>query len=68
MSALMRPEALLANLPIVSGSYAWFIFCGTLPTITSITVGERYDLEMFDPVLRRSISHTYEVHEMSQSL
>jgi hypothetical protein len=37
------------------------IFCGTLPVEGQIRFSERFEFELYDPVLERSLRHAYEV-------
>ena len=37
------------------------MFCGTLPAKSEISFSERFEFEMYDPVLKRQIDHTYKV-------
>jgi hypothetical protein len=37
------------------------MFCGTLGVIGGIAPGERFEIELEDPVLRRRIAHAYAV-------
>ncbi|MBX3651058.1 MAG: DUF2848 domain-containing protein [Burkholderiales bacterium] len=41
------------------------IFCGTLPVHGKIEGGERFDMELEDPVLKRAIRHGYEVRTLA---
>jgi Protein of unknown function (DUF2848) len=40
------------------------MFCGTLPAIGSIRPSERFDMELADPVLGRSLVHSYHVQSL----
>lgn len=41
------------------------MFCGTLPVIGPLAGGERFEIELHDPVLGRSIQHEYAVHALA---
>jgi hypothetical protein len=38
-----------------------FMFCGTLPVIGEVRSGSPFTLELEDPVMRRTIQHTYRI-------
>ena len=40
------------------------MFCGTLPAIGGIRPSSRFDMEIEDPVLRRTLSHSYVVQAL----
>ncbi len=40
------------------------MFCGTLPAIGGIRSSSRFDMEIEDPVLRRTLSHSYVVQAL----
>ena len=44
------------------------MFCGTFPTKGEIVIGELFEFEMEDPVLKRKITHSYRVHALPQYL
>jgi hypothetical protein len=44
------------------------LFCGTFPAKGGISMGERFEFEMEDPVLGRKIGHAYQVRCMPQYL
>lgn len=44
------------------------LFCGTLPTIGPIRGGVRFDIELIDPVLNRSLSHSYAIETLPSHL
>lgn len=62
-AALRRPDELFStyetrNGPLPDGS---LMFCGTLPAHGGVRFSESMDLELHDPVLGRTIHHTYSV-------
>ncbi|MCU0561890.1 MAG: DUF2848 domain-containing protein [Desulfobacterales bacterium] len=44
------------------------LFCGTLPAIGGIDIGEIFEFEMEDPVLDRRIGHRYSIRRLPQYL
>ena len=44
------------------------LFCGTFPTQSGIRYGERFTIEMEDPLLNRRLRHTYTVRVLPQHL
>lgn len=44
------------------------LFCGTLPAIGGIEIGEVFEFEMEDPVLGRRIGHRYSIRRLPQYL
>jgi hypothetical protein len=41
------------------------MFCGTLPVRGTLRSGARFELELEDPVLRRSLRHSYGIHQLA---
>ena len=58
VTAMRSPEDLMGRFPLKSG-YA--MFCGTLAAKDGIRGGERFTMELEDPVLKRKLSHEYRV-------
>lgn len=44
------------------------LFCGTLPALGGIEIGEMFEFEMEDPVLNRRIGHRYSIRRLPQYL
>jgi len=42
------------------------MFCGTLPVRGTFRSGARFELELEDPVLRRSLRHSYGIHQLAE--
>jgi len=42
------------------------VFSGTIPTKAGLIYGDSFDLELEDPVLKRSIKHSYGVRVLPQ--
>lgn len=40
------------------------VFCGTKTVIGKLEPARLFEMELFDPVLGRSLRHKYEVHEL----
>ena len=59
VTAIRSPEDLMSRYPLKPG-YA--MFCGTLAAKDGIRGGERFRMELEDPVLKRKLSHEYRVH------
>jgi len=58
VTAMRSPEDLMGRYPLKSG-YA--MFCGTLAAKGAIRGGERFTMELEDPVLKRKLQHEYRV-------
>ena len=58
VTAIRSPEDLMSRYPLKPG-YA--MFCGTLAAKDGIRGGERFTMELEDPVLKRKLSHEYRV-------
>jgi hypothetical protein len=43
------------------------MFCGTLPVIGAIGAGERFEIELHDPVRGRSLGHAYSVRNLGDA-
>lgn len=41
------------------------MFCGTIPTQGGIKFSRRFDMELYDPVMDRRISHTYRISPLA---
>ena len=66
VTQMLAPRDLLARLsgsPELPAGTA--MFCGTLPVRGEIGGGERFEIELHDPVKRRSLKHEYAVHELA---
>jgi hypothetical protein len=40
------------------------MFCGTLPALGPVQPGERFEMELEDPVLGRRLVHSYHVQSL----
>ena len=43
------------------------MFCGTLPVHGNIAGGERFEMELHDPVKKRSLKHEYAIRELERA-
>jgi Protein of unknown function (DUF2848) len=59
VTAMRSPEDLVKRYGGLKLGYA--MFCGTLAAIGGIRGGERFRMELEDPVLKRKLSHEYRV-------
>lgn len=67
VTRMRDPQDLLARLardasPLSAGAA---MFCGTLPVIGPLGGGERFEIELHDPVLQRTLRHAYEVRALA---
>ena len=62
VTAMRSPEDLMGRYPLKPG-YA--MFCGTLAAKGGIRGGERFRMELEDPVLKRKLKHEYRVKVLS---
>jgi len=40
------------------------IFCGTVPAIGAVRSSRRFEMELHDPVLGRTLTHAYDIHAL----
>jgi hypothetical protein len=68
-AAMMPPETLVKELISrgVSFGPGSAMFCGTLATLSAIRPSPRFEMELHDPVLGRTLRHGYRVHELPES-
>jgi hypothetical protein len=68
VAALLHPEVLVADFTARGGVFApgTAMFCGTLPTVDAIRPAARFEIELHDPVLERTIRHTYTINVLPQ--
>jgi len=65
VTALLAPATLLAKLNDSAALPAGTaMFCGTQPVIGELGYGEAFEMELFDPVLDRSLRHVYGVEPL----
>jgi len=69
VASLLPPHDLLDRARAGSPpSTSLALFAGTVPTISEVVFGDRYDLELHDPVLNRTIRGGYRVEVLSQRI
>jgi hypothetical protein len=69
-AAMLPPAALMEKLEARGAAVGpgAVMFCGTLATLSAIRSSPRFEMELHDPVLGRTIRHAYDVHERPESL
>src|SRR5262249_15141969 len=66
VTQMLAPRDLLARLSGSTGlAPGTAMFCGTLPVRGEIGGGERFEIELHDPVKGRSLRHEYAVRELA---
>jgi hypothetical protein len=68
LSSILGPQELLGNMPRegLTKKGGLVLFSGTLATKSGLIYGDSYDLELEDPVLKRSIRYGYKVKILPQ--
>ncbi len=59
VAGLLSPQELMAKLGPQGLPTGAAMFCGTLAAIGGVAGGEQFDIELHDPVLGRTIRHSY---------
>jgi hypothetical protein len=69
-AAMLPPKELVKDFISRGGTFepGAAMFCGTLATLSAITPSPRFEMELHDPVLGRTIRHGYRVHDRVESL
>ncbi|MGH7653481.1 MAG: DUF2848 domain-containing protein [Gemmatimonadaceae bacterium] len=69
-AAMLPPKAMVKDLTARGGTFeaGAVIFCGTLATLSAIRSSPRFEMELRDPVLGRTIRHAYDIHERPEAL
>ncbi|WP_244851083.1 DUF2848 domain-containing protein [Caballeronia sp. SL2Y3] len=66
LARLMHPESLISRaFGSMSMPPGTVMFCGTQPVLGALTTARAYELELHDPVLRRSLRHRYSVDALA---
>jgi hypothetical protein len=67
VAKLLSPFDLMARLPESPGSLppGTAMFCGTLPVVGNIAGGERFEIELVDPVKKRNLKHEYATRNLA---
>ena len=68
VAALLQPEVLVADFTSRGGLLepGTAMFCGTLPTVDAIRPAARFEIELHDPVLERTIRHSYSINVLPE--
>ncbi len=68
LADILGPQEMLEKMPRegIDKKEGLVLFSGTIPTRERIIFGDSYDLELEDPVLKRSIKHSYRVKILPQ--
>jgi hypothetical protein len=69
-AAMLPPQALVKDFLSRGGAFepGSAMFCGTLATLSSIRPSPRFEMELHDPIVGRTIRHAYRVHDRAESL
>jgi uncharacterized protein DUF2848 len=67
-AALLHPDVLVAEFGARGGAFAAgaAMFCGTLPTVDALCPAARFEIELVDPVLGRTIRHAYTIRVLPE--
>jgi hypothetical protein len=68
LASVLTPREMLEKVPkeLIEGKEGIAIFSGTIPTRGGLIYGDSYELEMEDPVLRRSLRYRYQARVLRQ--
>ncbi|MEE8395378.1 MAG: DUF2848 family protein [bacterium] len=68
LASILDPDGILATMPRDDGlpSDGLVLFSGTVPTKMGMVYGERFEIELEDPVLSRKLAHGYSVRILPQ--
>jgi hypothetical protein len=61
LETLLRPEEILRETDY-RGEEGWVIYSGTVPTLKGVVYSKGFEINLFDPVLNRRITHRYVVN------
>ena len=61
VAAMRSPEDLLARYPLKPG---WAMYCGTLAAKGGIRPAGKFEMELSDPVLKRTLRHVYSIRTL----
>jgi hypothetical protein len=66
---ILAPGDLVAKFPASQGTLpvGTMMFCGTLPVQGAIGSGDRFEIELIDPVRQRSLQHEYSSHSLAMA-
>ncbi|MBN1957221.1 MAG: DUF2848 family protein [Desulfuromonadales bacterium] len=70
LNANRELKELLQGMPndCVSPGQSFCLYCGTFPAIGGLRYGRKFIFEIYDPILKRSLKHHYEVETLPQFL
>jgi len=70
LASILGPQELLEKIPNAKGmkGKGIVLFSGTIATKSGLLYGDSYELEMEDPILKRSIRYRYKVQVLPQYL
>ena len=66
MAQLIPPFELAARSGLADGAGAFAMFCGTVPVVGGVRPSKSMTVELVDPVLGRTLSHTYSVDSLPE--
>jgi hypothetical protein len=68
LASILAPGEVIDRLPgiVLPTDEAVAVFSGTIATRSGLVYGERYELELEDPVLQRTITGSYRVKVLAQ--
>jgi hypothetical protein len=61
VAAMRSPEDLLSRYPLKPG---WAMYCGTLAAKGGIRPAGKFEMELSDPVLKRTLRHVYSIRTL----
>jgi hypothetical protein len=67
---MLPPETLVKDFTSRGGTFpaGSAMFCGTLASLSAIRPSPRFEMELHDPVLDRTLRHAYRVRELPESV
>jgi len=64
LETLLRPEEILKEAGY-HGENGWVVYSGTVPTLKGVVYSRGFEVNLFDPVLNRRITHLYIVNVLT---
>jgi hypothetical protein len=67
VTKIFSPEELISRYSVHNGSFpvGTLMYGGTLPVLDGMSCGEKFEMELEDPVRRRSLRHAYHVRNLA---
>jgi hypothetical protein len=67
VAKMLSPSELIGRYTLINGlfDFGTVMFGGTLPVMEGISGGERFEMELEDPVLKRSLEHAYGIRSLA---